>query len=173
MRRSASESLPRLRRQDRLTTLRSPMSRVTAVLIAGAVALLAVPSLALAHGRHGHHHGYGWTYPHASQLCAKVANGKVPKRLAASTAQVTAACTTLRTSFTDAQNAYDTAITPIKKQAGDAISALRATCKQAKADNDPAACRTAWKATRTTLQTLNEQARAAGKTYREAVMAAR
>jgi hypothetical protein len=113
------------------------------------------------------------TFPVASGLCAKVANGHTPPRLAASTAQVAAACATLKSSFTTAQNNYTTTVAPILQQANAAIVALRATCKAARAAHDPAACKAARASTRAQLTLLRAQVHAAAVAYHAAVDAAR
>lgn len=146
------------------------MSRFRLFLALSACALLALPAVA---GARPGQRGFSHTFPVASGLCAKVANGHTPKRLAGQTDKVAAACATLKTSFTDAQNAYSTAVAPLKQQATDAITALRATCKQARANHDAAACKAARQSTRATLKNLRIQVRAAGKTYHVSVDAAR
>ncbi len=146
------------------------MSRIRLALAVCAVALIALPTIASA--RPGHR-GFDRTYPHASRLCMKVANGHVPHRLAASSAQVSTACATLRTSFTNAQNAFTTTVAPLRQQAVDAVKALRETCRQAHATNNDAACRQARQDTRAKLKGLRAQVRDAAKAYHTAVDAAR
>lgn len=132
--------------------------------------LLAIPAIASAQPVK---RDFNHTFPHAARLCARVADGHAPKRLATSAEKVKAACDTLHASFTDAQTAFTTTVTPLRQQATDAITALRATCRQARADHDPAACRAARETTRETVKGLRRQARAAAKTYHEAIRAAR
>ena len=132
--------------------------------------LLAIPALA---GAHPVKRDFNHTYPHAARLCARVAAGHAPARLAASADKVKAACDTLHASFTDAQTALTTTVTPLRQQANDALVALRATCKQARADHDPAACQTARDTTRATVKGLRAQVRAAAKPFHEAIRAAR
>jgi hypothetical protein len=146
------------------------MSRFRLFLALSACALLALPAVA---GARPGQRGFNHTFPVASGLCAKVANGHTPKRLAGQTDKVAAACATLKTSFTDAQNAYSTAVAPLKQQATDAIKALRATCKEARANHNAAACKAARQSTRATLKDLRAQVRTAGKTYHASVQAAR
>lgn len=100
------------------------MTRLRLLMVISACALFAVP--AVADARPGKR-GFNQTYPHASRLCAKVADGHTPPRLAGSTDKVNAACATLKTSFTTAQNDYTTATGPLKQQGTDALTALRAT----------------------------------------------
>ena len=76
------------------------MSRHRFIVIAGACALLAVPSVASAHPAK---RGFAGTFPHAAVLCAKVEAGKAPARLASSAAQVKVACDTLHASFAAAR----------------------------------------------------------------------
>jgi inorganic triphosphatase YgiF len=113
------------------------------------------------------------TFPIASSLCTRVANGHTPPRLAGSTAQVAAACATLRSSFTTAQNTYTTTVAPLLQQANAAIATLRATCKAARAAHNPAACQTARTQTRALLRSLRAQVHAAAVAYHAAVDAAR
>jgi hypothetical protein len=146
------------------------MTRLRLLMVLGACALLAVP--AVADARPGKR-GFNATYPHASRLCAKVAAGKAPKRLAGSTDQVSEACATLKTSFTTAQNDYNTATGPLKQQGVDALKALRATCQQARTDGTPGVCKTARQETRAKLKSLKGQIKEAAKAYHTAVQAAR
>jgi hypothetical protein len=145
------------------------MIRRTSILVVAVCALVAAPVASAHPGQRG----FARTYPHASRLCAKVANGHAPKKLAASAAQVTAACNTLRTSFTGAQTAWTTTTAPLKQQGTDALKTLRATCRQARANHDRAACRTARRSTRATLKTLRGQVRTAAAAYHTTVQGAR
>ena len=146
------------------------MSRIRIALALSLCALLALPAIA---GAHPGQRGFNHTFPVASRLCAKVANGHTPKRLQGSTDKVAAACAKLKSDFTDAQNAYTTGVAPIKQQATDAIKTLRATCMQAHADKNPAACKAARQSTRTTLQGLRTQVRTLAKAYHVSVDTAR
>ncbi|MGI8802026.1 MAG: hypothetical protein ACR2KV_07610 [Solirubrobacteraceae bacterium] len=146
------------------------MHRVRLTLALGACAVLALPAAASA--RPGSR-SFVATYPIASTLCAKVAAGHTPPRLAGSTAQLSAACATLKTSFTNAQNAYNTTVAPLRQQALAAITTLRATCKAARAAHNHAACKTARATTKTLLAQIRAQVRAAAVAYHAAVDAAR
>jgi len=146
------------------------MSRIRIFLALSLCALLVLPAVA---GAHPGQRGFNRTFPVASGLCAKVANGHTPKRLQGSTDKVAGACATLKTSFTDAQNAYTTGVAPLRQQATDAIKALRATCKQARIDHNQAACKTARQSTRTTIQGLRAQVRTLATAYHTAVDTAR
>ena len=146
------------------------MRRHLLVPLLAACALLAVPSLAAAHPVK---RDFSHTFPHASRLCDRAAAGDLPKRLTASAAKVKAACDTLHTSFDGAQTTFTTAVTPLRQQATDAITALRATCKQARADHNPGACKAARESTRATIKGLRTQVRDAAKTYHEAIQTAR
>ncbi len=149
------------------------MHHLRAFVAVFAVALLGAPAVASAHhGRPGQR-GEHSTYPHASHLCDRVAAGRVPSKLAGDTAQITAACSQLSTSFTNAQNAYNTAVAPLRQQALDALTQLRQTCQLARQNHDRAACRQARQQTLTTLQTLRAQVRTAAQAYYTAVRAAR
>jgi hypothetical protein len=152
------------------------MHHLRTFLAVSAVALLGVPASAVA--RPGHqdrlgHRSEHRTYPHASRLCAAVTAGRLPQRLGGDTAQLTAACSQLNTSFTDAQNAYDTAVAPLRQQALAALQQLRQTCQQARQDNDRATCRQARQQTLATLQSLRAQVRTAAQAYVAAIQAAR
>jgi len=133
-------------------------------------ALLAVPALAAAHPVK---RDFSHTFPHASRLCDRVAAGDVPKRLAASADKVKAACDTLHASFEGARTTFTTAVTPLRQQATDAMSTLRATCKQARADHKPEVCKAARQSTRETIKGLRAQVRDAAKAYHEAIRTAR
>ena len=133
-------------------------------------AVLIIPAFAAANPVK---HDFNATFPHASALCAKVAAGETPKRLAGSADKIKAACDTLHTSFDGAQTTFTATVTPLREQAVAALTTLRATCKQARADHDPAACRTARQSTRETIKGLRGQVRAAAKTYHEAIRTAR
>ena len=146
------------------------MTRLRWLMVICACALLAVP--AVADARPGKR-GFNRTYPHASRLCAKVANGHTPKRLAGSSDKVSEACATLKTAFTAAQNDYNTATGPLKQQGVDALKALRSTCQQARTDGTPGVCKTARQETRAKLKNLRGQIREAAKAYHASVQAAR
>jgi hypothetical protein len=133
----------------------------TTLLTFAAAALVAAPAASAHPGARG----FERTYPHASRLCAKVANGHTPKRLAASTTQVAGACAELRSSFTAAQNTYTTTVAPLRRQAVD----TRAKIHQARAAHDRATVR----ASRTTLRTLRKQIRQARRAYHVSVNTAR
>lgn len=117
--------------------------------------------------------GFGHTYPYASLLCKKAEAGKTPKRLAASTTEIVAACATLRADFTTAQTALKATATTVRQDAAAAVKTLRATCKQARIDKTPATCKAALKAARATVKTLRAQAKTAIKGYHVAVDTAR
>jgi hypothetical protein len=141
----------------------------TTFLVVAVAALVAAPAASARPGARS----FQRTYPHASRLCNKVANGHAPKKLASSVAQVTASCSTLKTSFTDAQNAYNTTVAPLKQQAADDVAALRATCKTARAAHDQKTCRTARLNTRTAIMALRVQWRTAASTYHTSIDASR
>jgi hypothetical protein len=145
------------------------MTRRISLLAVAACALVAAPAASAHPGKRS----FERTYPHASRLCAQVAGGHAPKRLAGSTAAVVSACTLLRTSFTSAQNGYVTTTAPLEQQATDALKTLRVTCRQARANGDRATCRQARRDTRATLRTLRGQVRSAAVTYHGAVDGAR
>lgn len=145
------------------------MSRLRLFLALSVCVLLAVPAAAGARPPRNLHRAY----PHASVLCAALAGGQIPNRLTGSTDAVAAACASLQTSFTGARSTFTTTFTPLRRQAIDALGALRATCRQARANHDRAACATARRATRATLNGLLVQARQGARTYRASINAAR
>jgi hypothetical protein len=143
------------------------MHRLRLTLAVCACAALALPAAA---GARPLTRGFNATFPVASGLCARVANGHTPPRLAGSVAQVAAACATLKTSFTNAQNAYATTVAPLRQQARASIAARRAACRHA---GGSAACATARAQTRALLASLRAQVRTAAQTYHASVDAAR
>ena len=143
------------------------MNRLRLTLALCACAALALPAAA---GARPLTRGFNATFPVAAGLCTRVANGHVPPRLAGSVAQVSAACATLKTSFTNAQNAYATTVAPLRQQALAAIAARRAACRHAGAST---ACATARAQTKTLLASLRAQVRTAAQAYHATVDAAR
>src|SRR3954469_9687415 len=144
------------------------MMRTTLLAVAVA-ALVAAPAAGARPGTRG----FERTYPHASRLCTKVANGHAPKRLAPSSAQVATACATLKSSFTSAQNTYTTTVAPLKQQATDTVKSARATIRTARAAHDRATVQSTRANTRATLKSLRAQVRAAAQAYHVSVDAAR
>jgi hypothetical protein len=142
------------------------MMRTT--LLAGlvAAALAVAPAASAKPGKRS----FERTYPHASALCAKNANGRTPKRLAASVKEVAGACATLKTSFVNAQNAYTTTVAPLEQQARDTVAAARANCRGAA---DRPACRTARHDARVKLRGLRRSVTMARWTYHDSVDGAR
>ena len=135
-----------------------------AAIAAGALALAPVAS-----AKPGQR-SFERTYPHASALCAKNASGHTPKRLAASVNQLASACATLKTSFTNAQNAYTTTVAPLEQQAKDTVAAARVNCR---GTADRHACRTARHDARVKLRGLRRQVTVARWTYHDSVDGAR
>ena len=113
------------------------------------------------------------TYPVATRLCARADAGKLPKRLAASSDQVKAACAALTTAYTAAQSDFTTATASLTQQTKDAIATARTTCKAAIAAHDRTACQAAVATERQTLSGLRDQRRTATQAYRTALGAAR
>lgn len=142
------------------------MSRLRTAIALGSCALLVLPAAAVA--RPGQR-GFDRTFPHASKLCAHVANGRGPAKLRPASGQVNALCATLRSSFTTAQNTYFTATTPLRQQATALIAKTRATCK---ATPGPT-CKQARAAAKVTLAGLRAQVRTAATTYRTSIQSAR
>jgi hypothetical protein len=80
----------------------------TTTRLSGSIAAAAIAATLAVTGTAGAKAGertFQQTYPVASQLCAKVAIGKGPKRLRPFAAQVAADCTTLSSGFSAAQSA--------------------------------------------------------------------
>ncbi len=146
------------------------MSRITRLMVAAVFCVaLMVPAISSANVQRSFNH----TFPVASGLCTHATNGHLPKRLASSSDAILAACATLHTSFTDAQNTYSTTVGPLKTAGVEALKTLRQTCKDARQAHTPKVCRTARQATRATIHGLVQQARTAGQTYHASVDAAR
>jgi hypothetical protein len=137
----------------------------TALAVAAAILGVAAPA-ASAHVRP---HSYWRTYPVASSLCARVAAGHAPKRLAADVLQITAACNTLGNSYSQAVTTYQTAIAPIAGQVKSTLAGVRA----ARQTGDWTAYQAAVKQAVTTLKGLRAQVRAAAQAYVASIRAAR
>jgi hypothetical protein len=147
------------------------MSRLSRLIVVAVFCVaLMVPAISAA--KPGHR-SFGNTFPIASRLCNHTTAGHPPKVLAGSVTEVLAACTTLHTSFTDAQNAYTTTVGPLQTQAVAALKTLRQTCRAAHQAHTPKVCRAARKTTRATIKGLRGQVTAAGATYHASVDAAR
>ncbi len=141
----------------------------TALTVAAATLGVAAPA-ASAHVRP---HSYWRTYPVASSLCARVAAGHAPKRLAADVPQITAACTTLGNSYAQAVATYQTAIAPIAGQVKSTLEGVRAARESARQTGDWTAYRAAVTQARATLKGLRAQVRAAQQAYVASIRAAR
>ncbi len=142
------------------------MMRISLLAAAAAVALIAAPAASAKPGKRS----FERTYPYASALCAKNAGGHTPKRLAASVNEVATACATLKTSFTNAQNAYTTTVAPLETQARATVASARVNCRRAA---DRHACRVARHDARVTLRGLRRQVTVARWTYHDSVDGAR
>jgi hypothetical protein len=118
-------------------------------------------------------HSYWRTYPFASSLCARVAAGHAPKRLAADTTQITAACTALNDSYTQARTTYQAAVAPIASQVKSTLASVRSARKTARQTGDWTAYQAAVTQAVATLKSLRAEVRAAEQTYVAAVRAAR
>jgi hypothetical protein len=148
-----------------------PVNRFVRLLIAAFIgAALAAPTAASAEGARAPGPGpagdlttkagartFEQTFPVASRLCARAAAGRLPRRLQASAAQVTQACTTLHSAFDQAQTDLQTALAPLQTQ----VQAARAQLQQECQSGDRAACRQAMEGLRTTMQGLRDQLKAA------------
>jgi hypothetical protein len=150
--------------------LKGDLMKIRNALTAAAVILGVVAPGASAHV---HHHSYWRTYPFASSLCERVAAGHAPKRLAADAAQINAACTTLKNSYTQALTTYKAAIAPIAAQVKSALATVRAAHHTARQTGDWTAYQATVKQTLATLKGLRAQERAAQQAYVAAIRAAR
>jgi hypothetical protein len=137
--------------------------------VAAAILGIAAPA-ASAHARP---HSYWRTYPVASSLCARVAAGHAPKRLAADTAQINAACTTLANSYNQAVTTYRTAIAPIAGQVQSTLATVRAARQTARQTGDWSAYHAAVQQARVTMKGLRAQVRTAQEAYVASIRAAR
>jgi hypothetical protein len=141
----------------------------TALAVAAVVLGVAAPAASA----HAHPHSYWRTYPVASSLCARVAAGHAPKRLAADSAQITAACNTLGNSYSQALATYKTAVAPIAGQVQSTLASVRAARQTARQTGDWTAYEAAVKQAVTTLKGLRAQVRAAEQAYVASIRAAR
>ena len=144
--------------------------KIRFALVLAAMILGAAAPAASAYGRP---HGYAVTYPVASSLCARVAAGHAPKRLAADATQITATCTTLANSYNQALGTYETAVAPIPGQVKSTLASVRAARQTARQTHDWAAYEAAIKLANSTLQGLRDQVRAAQQVYVAAIRSAR
>jgi hypothetical protein len=143
---------------------------IRSALIVTAVAFGIASPAALAHA---HPHSYGRTYPVASSLCSRVAAGHTPRRLAADTAQITAACGTLAGSYAQALSGYESAVAPIAGQVKSTLATVRAARQTAKQTHDWTGYEAAVKQALSTLKGLRSQERGAEQAYITAIRAAR
>lgn len=111
---------------------------------------------------------FALAHPSAGRLCESVAAGRIPPGLAASTAQLDAACADLKSGYAAARAALDAATAPLRDQLSAAREQAAADC----AAGDRAACRAALRTFRTTSRAIAKQGRAALAQYRIAVRAA-
>ena len=137
-------------------------------LSAGALTALAlVPASA---GAVAGNRSFTQTYPYASALCAKAQAGTLPKKLAPQRAQVTTACTTLQSSFTQDQSTVQAAQTSFQSGVAAARAARKAACAPPRQQPK---CRDARITAQSQLRTLRVNHRAAVRTYSISVEAAR
>src|SRR5436190_12735108 len=111
---------------------------------------------------------FGHTFPVASRLCQRVADGDAPKRLAGSTDQVTAACSTL-------QSAYDAAVAAAPSRDGleQAISDAKASVQSACQGDDRSGCRSARQAAPDGVQSARQNYRDGARGFHTAIHEAR
>ncbi len=144
--------------------------KIRSALIASVVTLGVAAPGASAHARP---HSYWRTYPIASSLCARVAAGHTPKRLAADAAQITAACLTLSNSYTQALTTYETAVAPISGQVKSTLANVRAARRAARQTGDWTTYQAAVQQAVATLKGLRAQVRADQQAYVASIRAAR
>jgi hypothetical protein len=145
--------------------------KIRAALTLAAVVLGVAAPAASAH--HHRPHSYWRTYPHASSLCARVAAGHTPKRLGADTAQITAACTALNNSYTQALTTYQTTVAPIAGQVKATLASVHAARRTAKQTHDWTAYKATVKQAVATLKGLRAQVRTAQQAYVASIRDAR
>jgi hypothetical protein len=113
------------------------------------------------------------TYPIASHLCSEVQAGQLPKGLQASSAQLAQACSTLQSSFGQAQST----VVAADNQLSAALQADRAhvqsVCQQARQAHARGVCQQARQAFIAQARALRAQMKAANQQYYTAVEAAR
>ena len=129
------------------------------------MAALAVPGVAAAKpGDRDFQH----TFPLASRLCQRVADGNVPHRFADSADQVTAACGTL-------QSAYDAAVAaaPSRDALEQAIADAKAAVEPACQGDDRSGCDSAMQEARASVKSARQAYREAARGYHEAIRTAR
>jgi hypothetical protein len=138
------------------------ITRLTTLFLLGA---LAAPGLAAAKpGDRDFQH----TFPVASRLCQRVADGNAPHRLAGSEDQVTAACGTL-------QSAYDASVAaaPGRDALEQAITDAKASVQAACQGEDRSGCRAALQAARASVQSARQSYREGARGYHDAIHEAR
>jgi hypothetical protein len=138
-----------------------------------AMAAVILGVAAPAASAHRRPHSYWRTFPVASSLCARVAAGHAPKRLAADTPQIMAACTALGNSYTQAVTTYEAAVAPIAGQVKTTLAGVRAARHTARQTGDWTAYHAAVKQAVTTLKGLRAQVRTAAQAYVASIRAAR
>jgi len=116
---------------------------------------------------------YARTYPIASSLCSRVAAGQTPKRLAADTTQITAACSALSSSYQQALDTYDTAVASIPGQVKATLEGVRAARQTAEQTGSWSAYEAVLAQAVITLNGLRAQERGAEQAYITAIRAAR
>ena len=141
------------------------LHRLRPALVLGALALLALPAAASARS-------FEATYPRAARICAAVAAGQPPARLAGKTTQATAACDALRSSFDAAGMAFTRVAAPLDAQMRTIAANARAACAAALAAHTPRECRAALAAARAALRPLLDAWRTAARAQRTAIIAA-
>jgi hypothetical protein len=137
--------------------------RLTTLFITAA---LAVPGIAAAQPGA---RDFGHTFPLASRLCQRVADGHVPKRFTDSAADVTAACDTLHSAY-DAAVAAAPDTTAAKQAIADAKASVKSACLQTE---DRSSCRAAIQQARASLKSARSTYRDGVKTYHQSIRAAR
>lgn len=137
------------------------------------LAVIAFGAFAPVASAHAHPRSYSRTYPVASRLCARVAAGHTPRRLAGDTSAINTACGTLSNSYQQALSTYQAAVAPIAADVSSTLQTLVAARQAAVQSRDWSAYAAAVQQTLSTFRSLRAQERSAARAYVTAIRAAR
>lgn len=142
------------------------LHRLRPSLALAAVLLFVLPATALAGP-------FETTFPRAAALCARIAAGNPPASLAGAPVQSKAACDTLKSAVTSADNTFTAATAGVSAQMRTIIANTAAACAAAQAAGDRAACAAARRQARAALRPLLDQWRTAARARRQSLDQAR